>query len=173
MRHILYLLVLFGSILVLSPIANAATGDLITNVTWPSKSVYCPQESIPFKVTIQNTGSECRTFLVGYSVQDSNGHWWNEPEIADQTASICPGNNSSMKLAWDPLIDVPRGYYTAEIILWEGWNEGVTVGEIDNKIKSNAFQLDPGQTFQGTYNGPTSGYPAWKLQEKKSSCSCK
>jgi hypothetical protein len=43
---------------------------------------------------------------------------------------------------------MPRGYYTTEIILWESWHEGGPVGEIDNKVKSNAFQLDPRQTFR-------------------------
>jgi len=167
------LLVLLGATLVLSPIANAVADGQITNVTWPSKGVYCPQESIPFQVTIQNTGSECRTFWVGYSVQDANGGWWDEPEVAQKTASICPGNNSSIGLSWEHRSDVPRGYYTAKMRLWEGWNEGVPVEEIDNKIKSNAFQLDPRQTFQGTYNGPTTGYPAWKQQEMTNHCSCR
>lgn len=149
MKSNLLLLSLFGAILVLLPISNAVVNGQITNVTWPSKSVYDPFETIPFCVNVTNTGSDEHSFWVGYSVQDANGIWWGEPELAQQTTPINPGNNSLVKLSWYPPSGiVPRGTYVAKATLWEDWNEGGPIDELGSEIKPNAFQLNYSSGFK-------------------------
>jgi hypothetical protein len=148
MRPNLFLLALLGAILVLSPISNAVTDGRITNVSWPSKSTYYLHESVPFQVTIKNTGTEMHSFWVGYSVQDASGRRWWEPEVAQQTAYIEPEGNSSIGLSWNPRSDASRGAFVATVILWEGWNNGLPQGELDRKTKTEAFQLNSSLGFK-------------------------
>jgi hypothetical protein len=144
MKRILFLFALSSAILFLLfiIITNASMEGKIINVTWPSKNIYSLHESVPFRVIIQNTGTKCSSFWVGYSVQDRYGHNWVEPEVAQQTASICPGNHSSVGLSWDPRNDVYGGKYSAEIRLWRSVNGDTPMDKLDSISKSDAFLLN-------------------------------
>jgi hypothetical protein len=142
MKRILFLFTLGSAILFSSLITNASPEGKIINVTWPSKNVYYVHESVPFRVIIQNTGTKCSSFWVGYSVQDRYGHNWVEPEVAQETAYICPGNRTSVGLSWDPRNDVYGGDYSAEIRLWRSVNGDTPVDKLDSRFDSDAFQLN-------------------------------
>jgi hypothetical protein len=114
----------------------------IIDVIWPTKDTYNHTEPIPVDVDFENTGSEARSFWVGYSVQDSSGKWWDAP--AQQAAVTQAGENSSLELKWLPLNEAPDGAYNATVALWDARNSttGLMEGEFDRMTKSNAFQLN-------------------------------
>jgi hypothetical protein len=122
---------------------GAAITGRITDVTWPTKETYDYTDPIPVEIGFTSTGSQERSFWIGYSVQDSTGKWWDAP--AQQTATIQPGKSGSLELEWKPPEDAPEGAYTAKVAFWEGRNSdtGLMEGEFDSKTKDNAFHLNP------------------------------
>jgi hypothetical protein len=123
-------------------------GGRITNVVWPTEDTYNHTEPIPVDVNFMNMRSEAHSFWVGFSVQDSTGKWWDAP--AQQTATIQPGESSTLQLQWQPPEAAPDGAYNTKVALWNG-QKSITTGlmesEFDSRMKNNAFQLNPIQAF--------------------------
>jgi hypothetical protein len=118
----------------------------ITAVNWTTKDTYDRSEPVPVKVDFKNTGSNPRSFWVGYSVQDSTGKWWDVP--AQQTTAIQAGESGTLELQWQPPEVAPDGAYNTRVALWNEQNSttGLMEGEFDSRTRENAFQLNPLQT---------------------------
>jgi len=122
---------------------SVVVGGQLTYVTWPTEDTYSHTDLIPVDVNFENTGSEARSYWIGYSVQDSAGKWWDA--TPQPTATIQPGESDTIQLQWKPPGEAPGGAYNAKVALWEGYNSytGLMEGELDSRTKYAALQLNP------------------------------
>lgn len=129
-----------------------------------ASGTFFPGDTVTAVATIQNTGDVEWTFYIGYSVQDSNGEWWDTPY---KTITLDPGDSETIALFWTvpilPPIPVPTGSYLARVAVWKGESDGKLQSRLDVKEKQNAFHVYVPMMEIG-YRITVNVWPSWAVK---------
>jgi beta-glucanase (GH16 family) len=146
LRKIALLMVAIVSLGLLSPLGVTAKVGLqsvsaqITSFS-PASGSYYPGNAVTSSLRFKNTGTQRRTFWVGYSVQDKAGRWY---DVSSHSVTLNPGQESTAQnKTWyvptDPLLTT--GYYKVVMAVWKTRPENGGATRLANAERADAFQV--------------------------------
>ncbi len=124
----------------------------------PASGSMRPGNQAAASVRIRNTGTEARTFFVGYSLRNALGEWQDAPA---SPIELGPGEESEERELLTPSLET-AGYYTSRVSVWSEEPEAEEARRLADREAVSTFWVSDGrEDFDSPGLGP------WEATSRK------